>query len=392
LRKHPFVKVTRPLSFVSIIILSSCVDRISYSVTSPLNLPVAVYGYISNKPGPYQVNINSSVDPESTASPRVAVSARHVNLLDDLGNNEELHEVSTGIYKTSPTGIQGRIGGVYKLRVELLNGNIFESTPDTLLSPGTIDTLYYNFNERVDFSGQTSYGFDVKVNAHANEQRGARYMWNFAGTFKAITHPELLSTARAGCYPDPERHGLCNFLPLCTGLRLTDSGYQRVGPCTCCTCWYQIFNNAPILSDEIYNSSGIYNGVPIYRIRLNEWIFMFKVHAEVIQSTLTTNSFRFFKSIRDQKVALGSLFQPITGKIPGNFIQVAGTPASINGIFYATGTSNKNSYITPDDVPHSIPVPQVDFSPQINGGGIGWLSCLELFPNATNVKPDFWID
>jgi hypothetical protein len=125
--------VTRQISFLSILILSSCVDRISYPVTSPQNLPVAVYGNISNRPGPYQVNINSSVDPESLASPRVPVSARHVNLMDDLGNNEELREVSTGIYQTSPTGIQGRIGGVYKLRVELLNGNIFESIPGTLL-------------------------------------------------------------------------------------------------------------------------------------------------------------------------------------------------------------------------------------------------------------------
>jgi len=109
--------------------------------------------------------------------------------------------------------------------------------------------------------------------------------------------------------------------------------FKRIAPCTCCTCWYKIFNNSPILSDEIFNSSGNYKAVAVYTIPLNEWIFMFKIHAEVTQTALTNNSFRFFKSIRDQKIALGSLFQPITGKIPGNFIQVEGAPASINGIF-----------------------------------------------------------
>ncbi len=310
--------------------------------------------------------------------------------MDDLGNNEQLREVSTGVYQTSPTGIQGRIGGVYKLRIELLNGNIFESIPDTLLSPGTIDSLYHNFNERHTFSGQSSYGFDLKINAHANAQRGARYMWNFTGTFKSITHPELINPARSACYPDPERYGFCNFLPLCTGLRISDQGsYIRVAPCTCCTCWYQIFNNAPILSDETYNSSGIYNGVSIYRIPLNEWIFMFKVHTKITQSTLTKNSFRFFKAIRDQKIALGSLFQPITGKIPGNFIEVEGTSASVNGIFYATSISSNSKYITQDDVGHNVPIPIVHFE---YPNGPGRISCLELFPNATNVKPDFWID
>jgi len=190
------VRTSRQLSFVVILILSSCVDRISYPVTSPQNMPVAVYGNISNQPGPYQVNINSSVDPESTASPRVPVSAKHVNLIDDSGNSEELQEITTGIYQTSPTGIQGRIGGVYKLRIELLNGNVFESVPDTLLSPGTIDTLFHEFNAKQDFSGQTKYGFDLMVNSRANEQRGTRYMWNFTGTFKAITHPELIDVAK----------------------------------------------------------------------------------------------------------------------------------------------------------------------------------------------------
>ncbi|MBK7652915.1 MAG: hypothetical protein IPJ20_22225 [Flammeovirgaceae bacterium] len=113
---------------------------------------------------------------------------------------------------------------------------------------------------------------------------------------------------------------------------------------------------------------------------------MFKIHIEVTQATLTENSFQFFKSIRDQKEAVGSLFQPITGKIPSTFIQLKGTTTPIVGIFYASGVASKSKYITPADVPPQVTIPHVDFSK------IGWLSCLELFPNATNIKPDFWED
>jgi hypothetical protein len=367
------------------------VDRIFYDLDLPQGLPIVIYGNISNQPGPYQVTINSSFDTQAQENHKTPVSATHVNLVDDLGVNEELQQVTAGVYQTSPTGIQGRIGGVYKLRVELQDGRIYESTPDTLLSAGTIDTLYHTFKSKPNSSGQTHYGFDVTIDSHGNEKNKARYMWNFTGTFKAITHPELMRNP--ACYPLPEEHIICNTLPPCTGLRNNSPSpsqgvnFIRVAPCTCCMCWYQIFNNSPILSDEIFNSNGSYLALPIYTVPLNEWIFMFKIHAEVTQSALTKNSFRFFKSIRDQKLALGSLFQPITGKIPTTFIQLEGSTGTVNGIFYAAGISSKKIYITPEDVHPPVQVPIVHFE-----YGVGAVSCLELFPNATIVKPAFWID
>lgn len=119
---------------------------------------------------------------------------------------------------------------------------------------------------------------------------------------------------------------------------------------------------------------------------------MYKIRVEVLQLTLTKHAFGFFKSIQAQKEATGSLFQPITGKIPTTFFQVSGTPTSISGIFYAAGSSTKSKYITPEDVPFPIIVPEVDFAPRPPGPGLGWISCLELLPNATNTKPDFWQD
>ena len=308
-------------------------------------------------------------------------------------NNEELSELTSGIYQTSPIGMQGRIGGIYRLRIELLDGRIYESIPDTLIAPGQIDSLYYDFNSAKDNSGATSYGFNVLINAHRNGQNNVRYMWNMTGTFKAFTHPELYIPGRTACYQIPEDPNKCNIVPLCTGLRNRAQPnippvFKRIGPCQCCTCWYQIFNNAPILSDDLFTAEGDYQAISIYKIPLNEWIFMFKIHVQVSQLTLTKHAFDFFKSIRDQKEALGSLFQPITGKIPNNFIQIKGTNIPIYGIFYATGVNTKSMYVSPDDVPHPIPLPKVDFTMP----GLGWVSCMELFPNATTTKPDFWED
>lgn len=113
---------------------------------------------------------------------------------------------------------------------------------------------------------------------------------------------------------------------------------------------------------------------------------MHKIHVEVSQRSLTEHSFRFWKAIKDQRNAVNSLFQPVSGRIPLNFIQLVGGEAPIQGIFYATAISSKSIYITRNDVPNLSMIPSLE-SP-----GIGWISCLELFPNATNVKPEFWED
>jgi len=376
-------------SIASILILSACVDRLQFDIDLPQTLPVSISGHITNQPGPYKVYLNSSFDIESKSNPKTPVSAKHVNLLDELGNNEELGEVETGVYQTTST--QGRVGGVYKIRIEFEDDRVYESIPDTLLAPGAIDSVYFEFTSIANYSGATNYGFDVYANSQGNGGNDIRYMWSMTGTFKSITRPEIQKANGGGCYPIPEDFGKCNYVPLCTGLRnIAQVGrppiFSRVGPCECCTCWYKIFNNSPILSNEIFSSMVSYQNVLIYRVPLDSWIFMFKIHIEVTQATLTENSFQFFKRIRDQKEAVGSLFQPITGKIPSTFIQLKGTTTPITGIFYAKGIHSKYIYIIPADVPRPVSIPFVDFSK------IGWLSCLELFPNATNIKPDFWKD
>ena len=376
------------LPYSIIFVYFSCVDRLQFDIDLPQALPVSVSGHISNQPGPYRVYLNSSFDIESKSNPKNPVSAKHVNLLDELGNDEELVEVETGVYQTTST--QGRVCGVYKIRIEFNDDRVYESIPDTLLASGAIDSLYSYFTATPNYQGAKSYGFDVYVNAHGNEFKSKYYMWSMTGTFKSLTHPEYSEYPRGGCYPILEDRIICNFVPPCTGLRnLTQIGgpplYTRVAPCECCTCWYKIFNTSPILSDD-FNSILDFRGISIYRVPLDSWIFMFKIHVEVAQSTLTKNSFLFFKSIKDQREAVGSLFQPITGKIPATFIQLKGATMPITGIFYAKGVHSKYIYITPEDIPAPITVTPVDYSK------IGSLSCLELFPNATNIKPDFWKD
>lgn len=374
-------------SIILILTASTCVDQIDIDITGNPVYSISVYGYISDKPGPYRVEVTQTFDIESKKSMRMPVSVKSMVISDDQGGKEELVELESGVYQTSANGMRGAIGRAYKIRIELFDDRVYESTPDTLFEGGNIDSLYYDFIEEKTPTGASQYGFDILANSSTGSSSHNRFVWQFIGTFKAVTQPE-------NNHKTCEHYlGKCNFVPLCSGLLnvggniLSLAEWERVKPCECCTCWYSIYNDIPIMSDNLFKQTGIYSNIKLKNVTLNPWVFSYKLHVNVNQLSLSPTAFQFWKAIRNQKEAIGSLFQPVNGIIPTNFIQVSGQDTPINGLFYSVSISSKSIFITPDNVPiagKSIILPLIP--PQWND------SCIKLFGNATTAKPSFWID
>ncbi len=377
------------LSISLIIGASACLDRINIDIGTVALNTIVINGSITNEPGPYQVVISLAFDIESKESLRNPVTAKRVVISDDAGTSEELTETSKGIYVTKPDGIQGTVGRTYMLRVELPDGRIYESKADTLLESGNIDSLYAVFTEEKALSNNaTEYGFDVKFNPSISSEENNHLMWKFTGTFQSDTNPELKEKEPCGeitC----QGCNRCNFKPLCSGLRnvfpfpgITRAVFVRIGPCECCTCWYDFFNSQPLLSDDQFAQQGKFATQMAIHIPLDAWVFQYRVHAKVAQFTLSSQSFDFWRAVKDQKTAINSLFQPVTGKIKGNFVQISGPPVGVEGLFFAAGVATKSMFIDRGDVRSGvvIPDPGVAFED----------SCLKLFPHATTQKPEYW--
>lgn len=376
------------LSILLIILMGACLDRIFIDVGNSAISAIVIDGYISNQSGPYRIEIYSSHDLEDKLT-RLPISVKQLLLSDNEGNREELTEVDKGIYQTHSAGIRGTIGKVYTLRIELFDGRIFESKPDSLISPGSLDSIYYDFNNsgKTSVLGYPDYGFDIFFNSSAGSKSNYYFLWNFIGTFKADTHPE---GNHSQCF---FAYGRCNFVPPCSGLRNVSNfpdparaNFVRVGPCTCCTCWYNLLNDIPMLSDNKLLRTGRFDGIKAYRVPLNQWIFSHKIYITVTQMSLSRQAFVFWKAIRDQRTAINSLFQPVTGKIPSNFVQISGPETTIEGLFFATSISNKSLYITPDDIPNPSLIPNIASDPLFSD------DCINLFPHATYTKPPYWKD
>ena len=68
-----------------------------------------------------------------------------------------LTELGNGEYSTSQDGLRGTVGRTYKLRVELKNGEIYESTPVLMQPKPVIDTIYAEISKK-DYMELNSYG------------------------------------------------------------------------------------------------------------------------------------------------------------------------------------------------------------------------------------------
>lgn len=381
------MRSTLLLSYLLILPATACVDRISFDFEKPLNNSISITGYISDQRGPYEIRIQNVFDIESKESTKIPISVKQLKISDNQGHAEILGEVNKGIYQTDPNGIKGQTGGVYTITVELLDGRIYESLPDTILPAGSLDSLYFELKSKYNSIGEKTYSYDIFFDASYNaNSNNNKFLWKQTSTYQVESHPEFPN----GACNFLREIGQCNFVPPCSGYRNIGSNaqpkFEKQYPCTCCMCWYNIYNENLILNDDHLIRLGELKGVNASTIPLNKWTLEYKIRVEMSQMSLTNNSYRFWKAIRDQKEATGSLFQPITGKIPSNFIQTSGNTTRVEGLFFATAINSKIQYLKKFDLAAEV----VISIPTERPFAIG--DCRDLFPHSTNLKPSFWID
>lgn len=370
------------ISICSLLITFGCIDRVFYDVKIPEVFEVSIDGFISDQPPPYRVNVQRTFDTESNENLRAGVSAR-VTLIDAEGHSEEFTQVVSGVYETATNGIQGVVGGVYKIKVELDDGRIYESKPDTLYAGGTMDDVSWKFNSRPFVNG-FQYYFEIYGDASTHEDLSkTHFMWRNKTTFKSTSRPEF---EPGNCYRIATE-AKCNFVHPCTGLKNVGTDampkFERIGPCTCCTCWYDAYNPEVILNDHVVSVDGDFPEVVVDRIVLDGWYMMYKMRIETSIQSLSLQSYRFWKGIRDQYAANSNIFQPITGKIPGNIQEVSSTGLQARGIFYATSVNSKVYYIRRYDIDERI-------IPDARTFLSGRTPCFNLFPNFHLTQPSYW--
>ena len=81
-------------------------------------------------------------------------------MFDNVGNSEVFTQVAPGVYRTGTkaNSMRGILGRAYHIKVELLDGRVYESVPDTLMRPGKVDSVYYTYHTTVTEDGRMQQG------------------------------------------------------------------------------------------------------------------------------------------------------------------------------------------------------------------------------------------
>ena len=132
------------ISVIVLLLIGGCIDPLQVTLNS--EIPLVIFGEITDQPGPYSVSIYTG-QPVDRMVASTFITAASVTISDDNGTTEELTKKSAGVYVTKT--LQGVVGRTYTLKVVLEDGSTYESSGDKMLPVGEISNLksefYYHF-------------------------------------------------------------------------------------------------------------------------------------------------------------------------------------------------------------------------------------------------------
>lgn len=353
-------------------IADGCIDR--YEIPETIVIPrLVVDGLITNRPGPYTVELYTAYDVNTFINKPNPVTKATVQISDDAGTVETLTEVSPGKYMTAFDGIQGVVGRTYQLSITTEAGH-YTSEPQVLADAGELLDLRYEFEEfAVSTSGEEpkpAVNFIIDSKGRPGEQNFFRWRWS--AVYETVNNPEL-KTTWVGKQPVEVANP-----PACSGYKSAGGkNIQRFDICTCCVCWvYEagqkavVSKNSSVVNDQFLN-------VRVAQIPMDERKFDVRYYFNVDQLSVSQDVYEFWKLVEAQQVGEGSLFQPNSVRVQGNIRSTTNPNEQVLGVFAASGIVSREVFVDRKQIPFAI---EVEVVPE---------SCL-LGEGATNTKPLFW--
>lgn len=299
--------------------LTSCVDKYTPKLEpAPRNL--VVEALITNMPEVYTVNITHLQNVASAYGD--SVTGATVTVSDNDGNNYPFLEKTRGVYQSNPNVFKGIIGKKYVLKITTLEGQIFQSSEETMMDSPKLESINNIYKDET--SGNE--GFYVYISFKDLPEEGNYYRWET--TFYSIK-------ARCG----------------------------EINSC-CEPCWtiYKKPQNIIISSDENYNNQVFANQeifiVP-YSSRSNAFI-------NIVQYSTSEATYQFWKQMRKQISSVGSIFDPTPTSIVGNIQNIGNKDDKVYGLFSVASKSTtaytiKRDYIAKN--PHFEILPPIPPGP-----------------------------
>lgn len=383
------IRLTNIILLLFLIGFFSCEEEFQPSIDSSNESLVVVDGMINNLPGPYTVKLSLSSKIENPKY--VPLSGFLVFIIDDQGQSTGLAETFAGNYITTDPNFKGIPGRSYKISFQSPNGKTYESDFEKLNEPTAIESIELRWEITPDEdSFYDIEGYRFYLNSSQAPTDTNYFMWQLISTFKYRADFKIYWIWEGYLRP-VENHDTLNI-------------------CYKTDTLSEIF----LLNTENLNPP-IVSGLPLNYVTTQTRELMERYSLLVKQYSMSKESYKFWRIIKDQNTNLGNLFSKQPFQVKGNVYSVDDADEIVLGNFMVAGISEKRVFVDrpnppimmhypkcgapewifenfaalPEFPPSSWPI----FATYVGGNALPNQWCMDCRESGGKVeKPGFWID
>jgi hypothetical protein len=304
---HTYNRYFSIVLLISLVTIAfACVDKFDPGLKTNVR-KLVVDGEITNKPGPYRVTLQQS-SPFGTKEFSPPPFNVVVTISDDLGNSENLVDLTGGLFETVKT--QGIVGRSYTLTIKIGDNRVYKSTPQLLKAPVKIDKIYSEYIPYKDGSSTYIGGdFQLFLDTVDPATKGDYYRWNYINY-------------------DPVEYCLARRFK-------NDAGSFAIGNPCCEPCW----DIKPCLGC-IYLGTDLYsNGKKLTKNYIAKFPYnsIKPVFLLVEQKSISKENYYFWKQVDSQINNSGGIFDTPPVTVAGNIYNVNDAKEQVLGFFSVAG-------------------------------------------------------
>jgi hypothetical protein len=386
----PAIKRTFGILWVLIAaVLPACIDLYTPELREN-QAALVVEGLITDQPGKQTITLSNSSPLNDTAF--YPVEGAWVFMYDEEGALLEFPETEPGSYSRWIGEGEVLRGQDYRLHIETVDGEVFESDPEQLTPEcPEVDSVYW----RLDSLGTADpesplYGIQFYLDLNGDVDQPRNYRWQLEETWQYYA-----------------------------GYRIQ---YQYDGstiqewddPFIYYTCWYTAGIPSIYTASTGSLENNVLKGQPLHFVSSETQRLQTRYSLLVRQYAISNRAYDYWTQVRQQNQESGGLYETQPDRIPGNIYNVNEPDAQVLGYFNLCAVSEKRIFVdgirelvyppiacnldtierVEDKPPYlRIPFYMISFSPLGVGPpyGVGTGLCFDCRKGGgTSRKPEYW--
>lgn len=366
-------------------IVSTCTDPFNPDLSDiPSENELVVEGFITDRDMAHEVRLSRTVAVGTSPPAPPSERGANVQIIDQNGNSYTLTETEPGRYLTDETEFRAAFGNSYQLRIELADGEVYESDFQELLQVPPINDVWFERAQVETVDGRIVGSEEVVrfFTDYEPHSEPAYYRYEHSGTYSFTSELQ----GNTICWRNPENipdglvSGTTCYLPSSDNLPLNVSTY-------------------PDPVEGAIGFTDIFDIAFDIRFRLGYSILVKKYR-------LTKEYHDFLSDVREQTQFAGSIFDSPPTQIIGNIRSVTDPQKFALGFFSTQSEVTKRIFVPSLGAERMM---EPTFIPALNAElviGRCWFAsnlpppddipkftdccdCREI-PGSTDRRPDFW--